>query len=260
LALFQILTPVFTVLFNAAALHVSPSFVLGWILNRPGLEVFESLALMPIAGLAILRMRRWSYLVFCLAMLWSIAANLRHWQYASSNYSALSIATVYLFQLGLAVYFLLPAVRRTYFDPTVRWWESKPRYELKVPARLGEHDGTILNVSEGGVFVETRDRLPMGQKLTLQFDILGQSFGIVAAVVHERESREGGGALHYGLRFEHTQETERRFRNLTRGLQLLGFQDRSKRLPGFQSFREWFSTLLKTGRGLTPEARGRGGR
>jgi hypothetical protein len=254
LAVIQILTPLFTIGFNAVALRVPPSFVLEWILQRPPLEVFERLFLMPIAGIAILRMRRWTYVVFFLAMLWSVASKLQDWRYATHNHSALSLAVIYLFQILLAVYFLLPSVRRTYFDPAVRWWESKPRYELKLPGRLttpaGARGVTVLNVSEGGVFVTSADPVAQGQRLELRFDVLGQPFALSGEVVHERQAE---GRLFYGIRFDHTPETGRRMQRLTQALELLGFQDRTPMLPWFRSLVEWAVTLLRTGRGLTPE-------
>lgn len=260
LALIQILTPAMNILFNSVALKVSPAQVLFWVFQRPPHEIFESMALMPIAGFAIYQMKKWSYPVFLGSMAWSIYSNVRHWQYASSHYSISTVLMVYFFEIVLVLYFLVPAVRRTFFDPTIRWWESKPRYELKLNSELvvsGKSLPThILNLSEGGAFVSGAHQIALGEPIELNFDVLSLPFSAVGKIVHVRDL--GNGHTCFGIQFEHTRETEKRLRDLTKGLKSIGFQDRTQSKSWHESLTEWALTLLKTGKGWRPEYRVRG--
>jgi hypothetical protein len=254
LAVIQMLSPIFNVLVNSWTLGVKPNYVLGWIMERPPIEIFEFFLLMPIAGFAILRMRRWSYIVFFGAMAWSLFSNLRHLQYTSQTHSVLVLGLVYGLQIALVLYFLLPSVRVTYFNPRVRWWESKPRYELKLPCELivagNQSEGNVLNVSAGGIFVQVTVKrgFNVGADVDLRFSVLSQVFKAQGKFAHEREL--GGGVFCYGIQFNHSPETRERFQNLTRALEILEFQIRA---AFTQSFFGWFVTLLKTGKGLTPQ-------
>lgn len=257
LALAQILSPVFTVLFNAWVLDVHPRHVLGWIFLRSPLEIFESLLLMPIAGIAIYRMKRGSYAIFFAALTWALVSNFKQWSYASHAISLPAIVGMYVAQLALAGYFLMPSVRRTYFDPRVRWWESKPRYELKAPAVLEvgseKGEGELLNVSEGGAFLATARTWNTGEKAKLTFWIMSQEFQIEGRVVHARELSPERRC--YGIEFIHTPESQKRFRGVARGLAELGFQDRTPRPNPLKDLRDWAVRLVKTGKGWTPEIR-----
>ena len=63
---------------------------------------------------------------------------------------------IYLFSLS---YFINPRIRHLYFDPKMRWWRTKPRYETYVPFIMNHNSEwqypILRNVSEGGCFIET---------------------------------------------------------------------------------------------------------
>lgn len=260
LALIQILTPVFNVFFNAWVLQVSPAKVLSWVLEGNLLEIFEFAALMPIAGIAIWRMRKWSYGVFCGAMAWSLYAKFRHLAYAQTTMSLPMLIAIHASEIALVTYFLLPAVRATYFDPRVRWWESKPRYELKLPAQLvigqsSRIEGAVLNLSEGGAFVQIPVILTMGEQVRLEFSLLTQLFAVAGKVVHVREAASGDNW--HGIQFQHDGDTQDRFRKLARALGDLGFQDRVPSQSLREGFRSWVANLRR-GRGWVPEVKSGG--
>jgi hypothetical protein len=259
LALIQVYTPLVSIFFNAWVLGVGPGKVMGWVMERGYFEAFQTLALMPIAGVAIWAMKPWSYPVSFAAILWAAIRNFQRLDYASGVMSATMIVAVYAFQLALVVYLLLPRVRRTYFDPSVRWWESKPRYVLKLAAvvRAGgrERQVSMLNLSEGGAFVSAQGELANDQKADLSFEILGQTFQVAGHVVHSRKMDDGRTC--FGLRFEHTKDSARRFQRLAAALAELDFQDRGRNLRLIESLRDWLGTFVKTGRGLLPDPQGR---
>jgi hypothetical protein len=256
LAVLQFLTPIFTILFNAAALRVSPLRVASWIFARPPLEVFETLALMPIAGLAIYVMRRWSYAIFIVALSWSVFRNLSHWNYSSAMIPAPALLFIYFSEISFVTYFLLPSVRNAYFDPNIRWWEHKPRYLLELAASFtlksgaARGQGMILNLSEGGAFLKLKEKIQKDQDLRLEFNVLTLPFSVEGRVVH---AREVDGGTCYGIQFAHTAESRQSMQRLTAGLDALGFNERDGRQSPFAEFKSWLTTLLKTGKGLVPE-------
>lgn len=231
--------------------------IIHWLGQRPALEVFEAMLLMPIAGIAIFQMKRWSYGVFFLATSWSILSNFRHWHYAQQSVPMPALIGIYLLQIALVTYFLLPGVRVTYFNPRVRWWESKPRFRLALPASMAFKtqtiQGDILNVSEGGCFVKPKSPLLIGDELKLGFEILSQQFEIAGRIVHSREIAPG--EMCYGIQFDHTTESASRFRGLTLALRALGFQDRVSSKTWHAELKEWAVTLAKTGKGLVPDVK-----
>jgi len=163
---------------------------------------------------------------------------------------------VTLLQIVLVTYFLLPAVRTPFFNPRVRWWETKPRYELRLPVGLRKDpqaawlQSMILNLSEGGCFLEASDRLENGDTFDIAIDVFTQKFEVKGKVVHAREI--AGGQRCYGIQFLHQAGSAERFRNLVAGLERIGFRDRTRPATLWASFSQWFSTLLRSGKGLTP--------
>ncbi|MCM2277330.1 MAG: PilZ domain-containing protein [Oligoflexia bacterium] len=257
LALFQVLSPLGTLLFNSWALGVKPAYLWTWLLQRPGLEVFETLALMPLAGLALYQMKSWGYAFFLAALSWGFFRNLSRWDYAS-QYFSLGLATaLYAVQAALALYFLIPSVRKVYLNPRLRWWEAKRRFVFEHPLEIRHENqpltGRSENISEGGIFATLPARLEKGTRVSVRFSLLGVAFEREAKVVYS-VGREGGNFAH-GLRFENGPGTARRFRRFIRGLELIGVpcRDQAERLPWHVSIGRWALGVARTGKGLVPE-------
>lgn len=258
LAGLQILSPVGTVLINSWALGVAPHYVIGFLLEAKPLRVFESLALMPIAGIAIYLMKPWSYAIFAGAMLWSLGANLSNWSYATQSFSAVGLVLLYLFQFALAFYFLLPSVRRTYFDASMRWWEAKRRYLLAVPVTVTRGAERIsaqgLNLSEGGMLIRMPGVSPAkGERLGLSFSVAGVEFQVEGEAVYSKSSADG--ASEDGIRFLLDEHSGPRFQRLARALELLGVpsRDAETQRPWYLSLGDWALRLVRTGKGWAPE-------
>lgn len=260
LAIFQILTPVTNILFNAWALKVSPAYVVSWVFERSWLGIFETLFLMPIAGIAIWRMKGWSYVVFFAAMAWSMSTHLRYRGYVTGSFPSWAVTLVYAMEVLLVIYFLMPSVRKTYLDPSIRWWESKPRYEVDAPTVVQDGEerigGKILNISEGGAFLSLPSSLTPGGKVEVRFAVFNQTYEIPAKVVHVQS--HGGKGYNHGLQFLPDAEEAERLRNLVRGLKIIGFVERGGQVSWSEGLLSWLSTVLTTGKGLTPEIKERG--
>ena len=142
LGLMQIIVPIFGVLLSAYLYNMTPfRYLRVYFEIMPAVKIFEFLFLFPIAGIAILAMRRWSYPFFIIAMLWATYSNIQtsvlDYQ---SNWGVVYIIGITLVNFAVVTYFLLPSVRRFYFDERVRWWESKPRFKVEIMGVI-EYDG-----------------------------------------------------------------------------------------------------------------------
>jgi hypothetical protein len=259
LAVLQLFSPIATVFFNAFAFGVKPTYVIQWILEKPPLQVFEALFLMPIAGIAIYQMKRWGYFVFFTAMVWGLVSNLRAIGNAQGAFSPGIVIVLFALPMCLALYFLLPSVRRTYFDPSVRWWEAARRFLLEVPLVAKTANGAlqakIQNISEGGVAFVAEDSKIDGLELDLSFQVSGVSFAVRGQVMYS--IAQAGGTRAYGVRFLHTPETKKQFSRLMKGLELIGVvhRDQEGSMPWYLAVMEWAATLVTTGKGLVPEVK-----
>ena len=205
-------------------------------------------------------MRRWSYGIFLGALGWSAYRNIAHWDYASTLVPLPALLFVYLSEVAFVGYFLLPAVRTTYFDPNVRWWEHKPRYMLDLVAQAlmagKPRSARVLNVSEGGAFISLPEKLERGAEMMLSFTVITLPYTVPGKIMHVRDT--GNGTWCYGVQFQHTSDTADQLQNLARALDILGYNERDGRQHWMAEFRAWLGTLLKTGRGWVPEVQKRG--
>jgi hypothetical protein len=68
-------------------------------------------------------------------------------------------------------YFINPRVRHLYFDPKLRWWRTKPRYETHIPFIMNHRQDweypILRNISEGGCFIETPHLLEINSTLDI---------------------------------------------------------------------------------------------
>ncbi len=166
------------------------------------LEMILFLILFPIGGIAVYAVRKWSYPVFFLVTAWAFYGNYKTWYYNPDALPIwlLIIATILNF-VGVA-YILIPEVRKVYMDPSLRWWESKPRYLVDIDNlnQSNEISGKIFNISEGGVFMVPNEKLHLtiGDRIQLKFAYEGLDMELNGEVVHFNPQYLKG----YGIRFE----------------------------------------------------------
>lgn len=77
---------------------------------------------------------------------------------------------VFIYTASLT-YFINPRIRHLYFDPKMRWWRTKRRYETHLPFLMNHqsvwHYPILRNVSEGGCFIETPHLIEMSEKVQI---------------------------------------------------------------------------------------------
>lgn len=169
------------------------------------LEVVDFWLIFPIAGMLILRLRKWTYFSF-MAVLAYINYNIftyekYTWPYNSDS-PFLYNYVVALMSVAVFAYFLSPKVREPFFDRRVRWWEPKTRYNVHISCKLqGNHltfPSQIINISQSGAFVFDSKYMKIGEHLILEFNFLGQTISVPVEVVNRHALH---GQVGYGLKF-----------------------------------------------------------
>lgn len=104
------------------------------------------------------------YTLIAVVALWGVRDLYEYYSQSDSSVTSLLIhLAIYCVSLG---YFINPRVRHLYFDPKLRWWRQKPRYETHMPFLMAHesawHYPVLRNISEGGCFIETPHLLDVG--------------------------------------------------------------------------------------------------
>lgn len=263
LAACQIVAPIWSVLVNAHVYQMSVSAYLQTIwVTQPLWSLASFFLLVPLAGVAIYWMKPWSYPIFLVIMAYVSIDNYFTWRSSGDLVTVGTVLVVYALNILLVGYFLIPAVRTVYFNPRVRWWESKPRFEVRAELTLELVDrkepatpqaapvsATLFDLSEGGAFVETLQEVSVGAKVRLRFALLGQSHEVEGRVVYRRPS----GLVGYGVQFVFASAEEKaRFRRLARGLDFLGLPRRPERVQKWADFCAWLRRAAQ-GKDWLPE-------
>jgi hypothetical protein len=206
LSILCLIEPVIKVLYFRATTQFEFAVIFANLQSRNSfLDVVDFWLVFPVAGLLILRLRKWTYFAF-LGVLSYILYNITTYEKYTWPYNAETpFAYNYVIAgLSLAVFafFLLPQTRQIFFDRRVRWWEPHTRYNVNIPCKLhGVHltfPTQVLNVSRSGAFLEESPYLKVGEKLTLEFNFLGQQVEVDMVVVHRSIIRGQAG---FGVRF-----------------------------------------------------------
>jgi hypothetical protein len=130
------------------------------------LSVVLPLTLM--AGLIRVSKVGW-YTLIAMVALWGVRDLYEYYHSEGMGVGPLLVhISIYCLSMG---YFINPRVRHLYFDPKLRWWRTKPRYETHVPfimASEAEWQYPILrNISEGGCFIETSHLLNVNDSIDI---------------------------------------------------------------------------------------------
>jgi len=254
LAIFHILAPIGNMLISCYLSHAN---VVTYIQSfRSLFDALQFFMIFPVAGFAIYAMKKWSYPIFLVAMLWGFYVNYDTWHNYPQLFPLTLLIFIYVVNTAIVSYFLIPAVRMVYFNPRLRWWESKPRYRLGVSSHVKRSEGSqfdceIGNISEGGVFLATAaGAVNTDEEIRLVFEFYQLDFDLPAKVMYlgAVDGRMGCGVQFVGL----TREQTRQVKKLVNALELLGAERRPAREAKWQSFTTWLQELIQTGKGIVP--------
>lgn len=133
--------------------------------------IFGAFPFVLIAGLVRVTKVGW-YTLVALVALWGIQDLNVYYSTRGKTWSFFSHLGIYLFSLS---YFINPRIRHLYFDPKLRWWRTKPRFETHLPMMIkngAQWDyPTLRNISEGGCFLETDQLLPISEIIALNIPL-----------------------------------------------------------------------------------------
>jgi hypothetical protein len=152
------------------------------------IKLFALFGLPILAGVAIYKVKNWSFWVFVVCEIGMLAANLSYLKILVGVH--FPIMTYYTFGFSLLSiivcgYFLLPAIRLAYFDPRIRWWEANPRYEKELPVKINKNlDGKILNFSESGIFLNHNLVIELDSVVNLEITYHGIEIKVPGRVIY----------------------------------------------------------------------------
>jgi hypothetical protein len=211
--IFQILSalflvePLIKILYFKAATHFDFGTIFENIISRSSFrEIFDFWIVFPIAGIMLWKLRKWTYFAFLGVMaylIFSIATYEKYtWPYNSDRplFYHYFIIAITLFTIA---YFLVPDVRAPFFNKKLRWWESKPRYRITIPAKITGNKITfqseIMNISQTGAFLKDNNLLTPGDVVSLTFESEGLLMEIPVKVIsrHVISSTPGFGVQFY---------------------------------------------------------------
>lgn len=249
----HILNPFYSFVFLAWLSQQDPGFMLSR-LQSPW-QFFEFWLLFPLAGVAIIAMRRWSYPIILFVWLYNFYTSYAAWSQNPETVTLPILIANYLLSITILGYFLIPNVRAVYYNPRLRWWEQKPRfyYELPCTVRLGEEsfEGLVLDLAEGGLFITTNESLSLNQTISISFPVEQSQVTLGGEVVHRGQNEQKNG---YGIRFLEIDSKQKEILfPFLRELEKSGIPQREARTITRQTFMNWLKNLFTTGKGVIPE-------
>lgn len=248
LAVLHALAPLGNIFFNSllSKVPVAVFWRALWLPdNRGTLLIFT---LVPILGAILIYLcKKWSYYLYIALM--TLPFYFSFVEYLRKSTPLMAVALILFFVVNIVVvgYFLLPAVRRLYFDPRMRWWETKPRYQAdfqcQVEFKDQQHWVEIKNISEGGAFLETSADFSEGDSLKLFFKDPQGVIALRGDIVYRRTTAPSG----YGFKFDKASSKEPRLHEVIKKLETEGAIIQSRMPAPEETFAGWLKTLLASG-------------
>ncbi len=207
-----------------------------------------------IAAYAIWVSKKWSYFVFLCCMLVLVVRN-GYLYFIGQNISFTDFLIASFINTFLVSYFLIPNVRKIYFNPRLRWWETKTRYSKNVNIILNinnESVGTSFSdISEGGIFIVSPQNIALNSVVPISFIDEGISFELQGEVVYKRPDDSG-----YGIKFVNVSSAQKK--KIKQYIHILN----KNNVPSAREIRPWQEDLfgwlrdLKQFKGLLPKLPG----
>lgn len=168
-------------------------------------DVVDFWFVFPVAGLLILKLRRWTYFAF-MSVLAYIIYNLSTYERYTWPYNAESPFMyhyiVAMLSVAVFVSFLFPQLRRPFFDRRIRWWEPEARYNVSIACTIHSefltYSSEIINISKSGAFLIDTTYFRKGERLKMEFRFMDQVVSIPIEVKNKHTLKGKDG---YGVRF-----------------------------------------------------------
>ncbi len=206
LSIFFLLEPAIKILYFKAATHFDFYTIFENVLSRHSFrEIFDFWIVFPVAGVMLWKLRKWTYFAFLAVMSYLIFSILTYekytWPYNTDKPLLYHYFVIAITLLTIA-YFLAPTVRAPFFNRNLRWWESKPRYRITIPAKVTGNKITfqteIINISQTGAFLKDNNLLAPGDVISLSFESEGLMMEVPVKVISRHVIADTPG---YGVQF-----------------------------------------------------------
>lgn len=218
LATLLLLEPIFKIIFMKFSTDFSFEIVLRTVFSMEGVvSNFEFWVMFPLAGIALITERPWSFLVFIAVQVYCIFSHLYYVEFTWPHVSASPhVSSSFLMFVNTAVilYFLVPENLRPYWNKSQMLWRDTSRYstELQTYFTFGtEKIHTIItNISGSGAYFKSSEKIHIGREIDLSFILNGQVYNFRACVkrTHPTETPEVFG---YGVSFIDLAQEEKDF-------------------------------------------------
>lgn len=211
LGLLHFCEPVFKVLYFKLSTGLEFETIMSNIFQMGGVfKLIEFWLLFPLAGMALWSVKKWGYPLFVSIQVYSVWQHLTYdsytWPYVTKNPHFFSLI-ILSFNVMVILYFLLPDVRRPFFDKEMRWWEHRMRYNLPIPACFTKgdpdkiFDAEILNISHSGAFMAYNSwNIEVGDLIRVVVSYAGESLELESHVVSRHKFRDTEGV---GIKFNY---------------------------------------------------------
>lgn len=256
LAFFHFLAPLGNIVFNAliSGRNVTDYFIMAMspeYITRNWVILVAPLC----AGFAIYACKKWSFFAYLISITALFFFSYAGYMSKSDSISLFPVILVYLINVTVVSYFLIPAVRNIYFDRRMRWWEIQTRYNCNFKCHWQGlkaekiHSGTVGNMSLNGLFLKAAEVPPNYRtvKIMIPFDG-GQTVEFTGeAIVHDKSD-----AIGFGVKFEHNKQSKTLAKQIVADLEAKGMRVQGPNERPEDSFLGWVRILLTTGKGLFP--------
>jgi len=209
LASILFLEPIFKILYMKFSTGFDFEIVFRTILSISGFVTnFEFWFMFPLAGIALVTEKSWSFLVFIGVQAYCLFAHFYYveftWPYVSDS-PHVSSSFLMIINTAIILYFMVPEHRRPFWNKSQKLWRNTSRYTTELPTYFtsgGEKLYTsITNISKTGAYFTSNENIPVGEKTQLQFILNGKVHEVNATIkrTHTTEQKSEYG---YGVEFD----------------------------------------------------------
>lgn len=257
LAVLHMIAPIGNIIMNAV---ITDRNVLRYLIHAMSPQYLQQnwvIVVAPLAaGISIYMCKRWSFFAYLVSITGLFIFSYAGYSVKAETIGVLPIVLVFIINIAVVSYFLIPAVRTIYFDRRMRWWEIQPRYKCDYKCSWREQgssdkfQGQVGNISINGLFLKS-DELPKDHS-SIEVTIHSSSNELNVfkgeAILHKKVD-----ALGFGIKFDHTPETKKMSKHIVSELDKKGMKIATLTARPEDSFAYWFRKLLTTGQGLLPK-------
>ena len=181
LALIHFLAPIGNIIINSYLMESNPVDYLRALLHPSNIVHATIFFGIPIfSSMLIYICKKWSYYLYVGVMSVPFIYSFFSWTNMPGLSTGFILILFYVINIMIVGYFLLPTVRRVYFDPRLRWWETRPRYLADYQATIliagQSYPGQVKNISQSGIFVESESEFDVDQNLSITFKVADEKF------------------------------------------------------------------------------------